>query len=478
MGSMFNVTLATGAQAMWRAGYTGAGVDVALIDSGVVPVDGLKGGIVNGPDLSFESQSPDQRYLDTFGHGTHLAGIITGRSKAADPDSYFGDTTNFIGMAPDSRIVSVKVADAHGATDVSQVIAAIDWVVQHRRDNGLNIRVLNLSYGTNSTQDPSVDPLAYAAEVAWRKGIVVVAAAGNRGYADNGSLTDPASDPWILAVGSADMHGTTSLLDDTVSSFSSSSNFGKNSQPDRMVDLVAPGSHIVSLRDAGSQIDLKHGDTGRIGDRFFRGSGTSQAAAVVSGAAALILSQRPGLRPDEVKRLLTYSATPIIGAEVSQGQGELNLLAAMVIPSWAVIGFTQARFTDRGDGSGSLDAARGDNVLEMNDVPLTGEQDIFGHSFNSSAMASAEAAGNSWSGTGIWNGNSWSGSTWLGNSWSCIAWSGNSWSGNSWSSVDWSGNSWSGNSWSGNSWSDNDWSGNSWSGNSWSNDNWSSSGWN
>ena len=85
MGSMFNVTLATGAQAMWAAGYTGDGVDVALIDSGVVAVDGLKGGFINGPDLSFESQSPSRRYLDTFGHGTHLAGIITGRANAQSP---------------------------------------------------------------------------------------------------------------------------------------------------------------------------------------------------------------------------------------------------------------------------------------------------------------------------------------------------------------------------------------------------------
>ncbi len=432
---------------------------------------------MNGPDLSFESQSPDRRYLDTYGHGTHLAGIITGRARGADAGNYDGDTTTFLGMAPDSRIVSVKVADAHGATDVSQVIAAIDWVVQHRRDNGLNIRVLNLSYGTKSTQDPSVDPLAYAAEVAWRKGIVVVAAAGNRGYAATGSLTNPASDPWVLAVGSADTHGTTSLLDDTVSDFSSSSNWGRNFQPDRMVDLVAPGSHIISLRDAGSQIDIKHGDTGRVGDKFFRGSGTSQAAAVVSGAAALILSQRPSLKPDEVKRLLTVSATPINAQEVSQGNGELNLLAALATPNWIVLGYTQARFIDRGDGSGSLDASRGDNALEMDDVALTGERDIFGHWFNSSTMAAAEAAATSWSGTGIWNGNTWAGNSWSGNSWACTTWLGNSWSGNSWSSIDWSGNTWSGNSWSGNSWSDNDWTGNSWSGNSWSNDNWSSSGW-
>ena len=470
MGSMYNVTLITGAQAMWGAGYTGKGVDVALIDSGVVPVDGLKGQYVNGPDLSFESQSPDLRYLDTFGHGTHLAGIIAGRSSAAVSGDYVGDYTHFLGMAPDSRLVSIKVADAHGSTDVSQVIAAIDWVVQHRHDNDLNIRILNLSYGTNSTQDSSDDPLAFAAEVAWRKGIVVVAAAGNKGYAATGSLTDPASDPWVLAVGSADTNGTTTMVDDTVSSFSSSSNWDTTSGG-RPVDLVAPGAHIVSLRDPGSQIDLKHGDTGLVSATLFRGSGTSQAAAVVSGAAALILQQRPGLKPDEVKRLLTESATPINAQAASEGNGELDLAAGLAWPDSMVLGYNQANYIARGNGKGSLEASRGDSNLVMDGVMLSGARDIFGHWFNSSAMANAETNSSSWSG-GVWNGNTWSGNSWSGNSWSCDTWSGNSWSGNSWSGVEWTGNSWSGNSWSGNSWS-----ANNWSGNSWSSDIWSSSGW-
>src|SRR5439155_18916661 len=119
LGSMYNTTLITGAQELWKRGYTGKGVGVALIDSGVVPVDGLtvSGKVVNGPDLSFESQSPSQRYLDSYGHGTHLAGIIAGRANAATAGAYSGDASHFLGMAPDARIVSVKVADAHGATD-------------------------------------------------------------------------------------------------------------------------------------------------------------------------------------------------------------------------------------------------------------------------------------------------------------------------------------------------------------------------
>ncbi|HXJ63060.1 MAG TPA: S8 family serine peptidase, partial [Actinomycetota bacterium] len=163
MGSMYNIDRITGATTYWSNGFTGQGIGVALIDSGVAPVDGLTapGKVINGPDLSFESQASNLAYLDTFGHGTHMAGIIAGRSGVATSGAYVNDTTHFLGMAPDAHIVSVKVADAHGATDVSQVIAAIDWVVQHRNDPGVNIRVLNLSYGTNSRQAYGPDPLGF-----------------------------------------------------------------------------------------------------------------------------------------------------------------------------------------------------------------------------------------------------------------------------------------------------------------------------
>jgi serine protease AprX len=442
VGSMLNVSQMTGAEAYWAAGYTGSGVDVALIDSGVAPVDGLTypGKVINGPDLSFESQAPNLTYLDSLGHGTHMAGIIAGRANGAVSGAYVGDQTNFLGMAPDARIVSVKVADAYGNTDVSQVIAAIGWVVQHRHDNGMNIRVLNLSYGTNSTQDYALDPLAFAAETAWKKGIVVVTAAGNAGFAKGGSLTDPAYDPYVIAVGAADTMGTTTRTDDTVASFSSNSNSGQNK---RLVDFLAPGTHIVSLRDPGSFIDQTYGSTGYVTDGLFRGSGTSQAAAVVSGAAALVLQQRPNITPDQLKALLTYTAYSLKGlSKQYQGGGEIDLQAA--INTWTPV---SVQTWVGSTGAGLLELSRGDVHLTLNGVTLQGEQDIFGAVFNSAQMALLEAAGNSWS-DGVWNGNSWSGNSWSGNSWSGNSWSGNSWSGNSWSGNSWSGNSWSGNSWS------------------------------
>ncbi len=165
--AMADITQLTGARSWWAAGYTGQGVGVALIDSGVAPVQGLSnpGQVVNGPDLSLESQAPNLRYLDTYGHGTFMAGLIAGRD--ATPSAGAGAST-YLGMAPDAHILSLKVGDADGGTDVVQVIAAIDWIVQHRSDNGLNIRVINLSYGTNSLQGYQSDPLAFAVEQAWK----------------------------------------------------------------------------------------------------------------------------------------------------------------------------------------------------------------------------------------------------------------------------------------------------------------------
>ncbi|MDH4340354.1 MAG: S8 family serine peptidase, partial [Thermoleophilia bacterium] len=458
--SMYNVTAQTGAAAWWNAGYTGAGVDVAVIDTGVSPVPGLDGPgkIINGPDLSLESQNPAFRYLDTNGHGTFMAGLIAGKDSTLTAPYSSAPASAYRGMAPDARIVSIKVGVADGGADVSQVIAAIDWVVQHRNDNGLNIRVINLSYGTNSLQGYEVDPLSFAVEQAWKQGIVVVAAAGNSGYqVSHGApgLADPAYNPYVIAVGGSDSMGTASLGDDTIGGYSASAAI-QCSTGCKTPDVAAPGSHLQGLRVPNSFLDQNHPE-GRLGDRFFRGSGTSQSAAITSGAIALILQKNPRYTPDQVKSLLGVSASKLVGiTDKLQGAGEIDLTAALTasIPKKYAQSFTAST------GTGLLEGSRGTDHVTDDGVLLQGEIDIFGHAFNSSAMAALEAAGNSWSG-GTWNGNSWSGNSWSGNSWSGNSWSGNSWSGNSWSGNSWSGNSWSGNSWSGNSWFGNSWSGGS-----------------
>ena len=457
-GSMFRTAKTIGADGYYNNGYEGQGVDVALIDTGLVPVQGLPADrVINGPDLSFESQFPETQYLDTMGHGTHMAGIIA----ADDVPGKFNDN-HFQGIAPRSRIVSIKVGQADGASDVSQVIAAIDWVVQHRYDAGMNIRVLSLSFGTDGTQDYMLDPLTFAVENAWHQGIVVVVAGGNSGFGTP-KLNNPAYDPYVIAVGAADTKGTKDVGDDVVPEWSS------RGSEDRHPDFVAPGASAVSLRAEGSLIDEGY-PTARVGDRFFKGSGTSQSAAVVSGAAALLLSRKPELNPDQVKSYLIRTARSLPGADaVAQGAGLVNLdRYKATFPTAAEAQQNHPRAT----GVGSLELARGtghvveedgnDDGIADDPVELTGEIDIFGMPFDSQTWSALAAAGVSWSG-GSWNGTEWTGADWSGTSWSGKSWSGKSWSGKSWSGKSWSGKSWSGKSWSGKSWSGKSWSGNSWS---------------
>ncbi len=454
--SMYNTTTIMGARAWWSAGYTGQGVDVALIDSGVAPVQGLdaSGKVLYGPDLSFESQSSAYRNLDTYGHGTFMAGLIAGSDGGAGANP---PADSYQGVAPGARIVSLKVATADGGTDVSQVIAAIDWVVQHRHDPGMNIRVLSLSYGTNSAQAYGVDPLAFAAERAWKAGIVVVASAGNTGYQKSKGapgLADPAYDPYIIGVGGYDTRGTAASSDDVIGAYSASSAVcaGRCKNP----DFVAVGSHLQGLRVPGSFIDQTHPE-GLLGDRYFRGSGTSQAAAVTAGAVALILQKYPTLTPDQVKRFIADNGRKVPGYDSrAQGGGEINLVKLAARSPQAHI----QKFTDA-TGTGSLEAARGSDHLTMNGMALTGSQDIFGHAFDAAAMATAESGGQSWT-DGVWNGNTWTGGPWTGPSWTGAAWSDSVWSSNTWDGRSWSGIAWTGTSWSGRSWTGRSWSGGSW----------------
>jgi serine protease AprX len=450
VGSLFSTEQILGAQAAWQSGATGQGVGVALIDTGVAPVAGLNGPgqVTNGPDLSFDSQVPQLTYKDVFGHGTHMAGIIGGNDAYGTGSHYAGDTSHFFGVAPDAHILNIKVFDENGLADVSQVIAGIDWAVAHRNDPGLNIRVINLSFGTNSSQAYTLDPLAFSAEVAWRSGIVVVAAVGNNGPA-SGGVSDPAYDPYLLAVGAADTQNTLSTADDTVAHFSSVGNGARNP------DLVAPGVHIASLRDPGSFIDLNYGAGATVASRFFRGSGSSMATAVVSGAAAVYLSAHPMATPDLVKYVFTSTLTPLLGQPASaQGGGELNLGAALNAST--PLHLAQQTYPPS-TGTGSLEASRGGVHLTAGGVALDGDRDIFGNAWNAASIAQATLNGVAWVG-GTFNGAGWSGAGWSGAGWSGAGWSGAGWSGAGWSGAGWSGAGWSGAGWSGAGWSGAGWS--------------------
>ena len=438
------------------AAITGAGIGVALIDSGVAPVQGLNDStrVVNGPDLSFESQDASTRYKDTFGHGTHMGSIIA----ASDTTVPLDDPKSTAGVAPGAKLISLKVATSDGATDVTQVIAGIDWVVAHRNDPGLNIRVLNLSFGTNSIQSEQVDPLSHAVESAWRNGIVVVVSVGNDGAAAT-SITMPALNPYVIAVGATDSQATDSYGDDTLATFSS---VGSSS---RHADLLAPGTSIIGLRDPGSYIDVNY-PTGLVpGDttgRQFRGSGSSQAAAVTSGAVALLLQKRPTLTPDQVKALLMGTANPLPRVtSYAKGAGELNIKAA----ANAAVPSVYTQLWPRSTGTGSLEKSRGPAHVTDPDtgLDLAGETDIMGQPWNGSAWAAKATAGTAWTG-GTWNGSVWTGSAF---GTATTSWTGVTWTGTNWTSRSWSSRSWTGAVWDGRSWTSRSWSGRSWCSRTW-----------
>ncbi|NNE11451.1 MAG: S8 family serine peptidase [Ilumatobacter sp.] len=442
-------------------GLTGAGIGIAVIDTGVNPTPGLDapGKIIDGPDLSFDALDENLRHRDVHGHGTNMAAII-----AADGAPYGGD-----GVAPGAHIVNLKVGAGDGAVDVSQVIAAIDWAVANRNVNGANIRVISLAYGTDATQSHAVDPLSHAVENAWRHGIVVVAAGGNDGRSIR-RLANPAHNPYVLAVGAAERKSSGWQ----VPSWSSTGDGVRNP------DLVAPGADVVSAAVPGSYLASTHPDATCVapdGSIMLRGSGTSQAAAAAAGAVALLLEQRPSLTPDQVKYLLTRNTRNTNSQnDTQEGWGRLSLYEANKkhngAAEAATPGIEAVQVHGTSSGLGSLEAARGTHHVGDENDQLTGEVTAYGETWAPLTWAPASSAGTAWSGQiyidGTWNGGTWAGASWSGASWSGASWSGASWSGASWSGASWSGASWSGASWSGASWSGASWSGASWSGASWS----------
>jgi serine protease AprX len=457
---------------------TGQGVAVALLDSGVSQVPGLNapGKVVYGPDLSVEGNGvlADQ---DTYGHGTFMAGLIAGRG-VSNPSSDLPSAPAGVqlGVAPDATLLSVKLATADGGTDVSQVIAAIDWVVEHPvLPNGMPVRVINLSYGTDSTQDYSVDPLAAAAENAWNHGIVVVTSAGNGGSA-GGNLTDPAYDPYVIAVGAAD---SSDRVDGWAHDHTKAASFTQVSTG-RHADLVAPGTSLVSLRAPGSTVDQNNpqGDvSGDVTGKLFRGSGTSQAAAVVSGAVADLLQAFPTLTPDQVKYALTEGADTINNASpAAVGAGILDLNGAYGVAQHLVgTDNTAAQYRaaavqnfPQSTGLGSIDAARGGSVLlDADGNPITGEVDAQGNPWDAAAWRAASTS------LTAWDGGDWLGSTWTGDGWSSdtsltsARWTSARWTSARWTSADWSSARWTSARWTSARWTSARWTSARWTGAGW-----------
>jgi len=439
--------------------FDGSGVAVAVLDTGVVDSADLGNRVIARVDFT-----ADHDGVDRYGHGTHMAGIIA------------GDGTNsggqYMGVATGAKIVSVKIAGANGATDVSAVIAGIQWVVAHKAQ--YNIRVLNLSYGTDSKQSYLVDPLDYAVEQAWFAGILVVVAAGNRGP-DAGTIAKPADDPFVLTVGAANTRSSVDRSDDVAASFSSR---GPTQDGFAKPDLVAPGISIVSIRDPGSTIDQVH-PTARVGQSYFKGTGTSQAAAVISGIAARLFQQSPGLSPNVAKKILMVAAFKDLNSMNGAGKGLADGKAAhdVLAGGWNI---PANGGIVRSNGTGSLEQSRGSfhvyvdrssDGLGAEDAdqaldPLTGEIDALGNRWADLGWKNVSLVGGQLTNLG-WANTGWSASAWTNLGWTNDGWSGSDWKGFAWTNLGWDNLGWDNLGWDNLGWDNLGWLNNGWDNNGW-----------
>ena len=341
-GELNRAAVAVGARAaQYEFGYNGAGVGVAVIDSGITSYH---------DDLTYNGNSTLVRTLagqrtsafvdfvngrttryDDNGHGTHVAGIIAGNGA----DS-FGARA---GIAPAAHLIGLKVLDHQGRGVISNVIAALEWVIANKTVH--NIRVVNLSVGAAVTESYNTDPLTLAARRVVDAGVVVVTAAGNLGKnslgnVQYGGITAPGNAPWVLTVGANSHQGTVTRLDDVMANYSSRGptaiDFG--AKP----DVVAPGSGIVSLADPSSLMYttktafLLRGSFLSATKPYLSLTGTSMAAPVVTGTVALMLQANPSLTPNMVKAIIQYTAQQYSAYDaLTQGAGFLNTRGAVLL---------------------------------------------------------------------------------------------------------------------------------------------------
>lgn len=273
-----------GSESLWNErGLNGEGVSIAVLDTGVSPHPDIAKNLIAFKDIVKGRESA----YDDNGHGTHIAGLISGS----------GELSNglYKGMNPHTKIVGVKVLDEYEKGYMSDVIAGIDWVVSNK--DKYNIKVINLSLGADGTTGN--EPLEKAVQRAHDAGILVVAASGN-----SKKVLSPASYKNTLAVGSLNSLGTIDPMDDTVSSFSSKPT---NISGERKPNIYAVGEDVVStLSTTGKRASY---DRLNIVDAYYyKMSGTSMAAPQVSAIAALIFAENPNMSSDEVFKKIEEEA--------------------------------------------------------------------------------------------------------------------------------------------------------------------------
>ncbi len=395
-----------------QLGVTGRGVGVAVVDSGVYPHPDLAGRIVAAID--FTSVAPTVSNIplnDLGGHGTHVAGLIAGDGTRSGG--------LYTGVAPNANIIDVRVVNANGGSNVSIILRGLQWILANRAT--YNIKVVNVSLGATPTGSYKSDLMATAAEILNFAGIAVVVSAGNAGPLA-GTITTPATDPYVITVGALDDNGTPLRADDLMATFSSRGRtlFDNLAKP----DLVAPGRKMVSLRAPGSTLDALFPDRqvtvlGALSADYYRLSGTSMAAPVVAGTIALMFERNPSLSTAQVKKRLKSSATSLsFGTASDRGAGLVNAYGAA-----ASVNPDKEYGTDR-----VSDAFAKDMKVFIQGQPFVW-RDLTYH-------GGVDSAGTSWEGV-TWENVRWDAVTWENVMWEGFTWEGVTWEGVTWEGVTW-----------------------------------------
>ena len=391
----------TGATNAWNGtagpSDTGAGVTVAVLDSGVDFSHPDLAGHVIAVNVNQAASGP----TDGFGHGTHVAGVIVGQDSAG----------KYVGIAPGANLVSVKISDDAGVAYESDVLRGLQWVGLHRTN--YNIRAINLSLSASVPQSYATSPIDAAVENLWHQGVTVVTSAGNLGTAEDAVWYAPGNDPLVITVGCLDDNQTVAPGDDSLCMISSR---GTTEDGFAKPELVAPGRKIVSTLATGingqpAELATQFPDRITADGRHIRLSGTSMSAPMVTGAVALLLARHPGLTPDQVKKLLVSTATGYPGQ--LDKAGGLNIVAALLanVPPASV----------------------------QTPLPIAGTLPPTGKT------------------TVIWDGSRWATATWDSSHWDSSHWDTAHWDSSYWDSSHWDSSHWDSSHWDSSHWDSSHW---------------------
>jgi serine protease AprX len=416
----------TNVQPVWDMGLQGQGIAVAVIDSGISPSLDFGDRLVAQVSFNADAESLN----DSNGHGTHIAGIIGGN----------GANSNglYTGIAPQVNLIGLKVSDESGMAYESDTVAAMQWVLENK--DVYNIRVVNISLNSTVEQSYHTSPFDLASELLWFNGVVVVASAGN-GSLDGNFYTinaSPANDPYIITVGASTEADTDDPADDNIALFSA---HGTTVNGFVKPDIIAPGYNIVSVLSADSSWDTAFPDRVE-GSDYFRLSGTSMAAPIVSGAAALLLQDEPNLTPDQVKYRLMNAANKIV-------------------PIW-------------------LDAIMDKTVYPYLDVytavnsPTTesANEDVMPHMALAQMALIAYWANQNDAETIDWSAVDWSSVNWDNVDWDAVDWDSVNWGSVNWGSVNWGSVNWGSVNWGSVNWGSVNWGSVNWGSVSWGSVSW------